>query len=205
MKNITCRRMLSSIAFAAFLFAGLAGGTACSDADDNGPFALFRAILRANQEVNNPASNAEGLGTVRVFTNRAQIDVAMTHSGLTNVTAAHIHFGDLGVNGSPIFTLFNGTGTFASPLTRTLLPGDFVPVPGLATFADAENAIQTGRCYLNVHTAAFPGGEIRGQIGPANLDAALDGVEEVPPVTTAALGTLTINGNGGQDTFTVGL
>jgi hypothetical protein len=38
------------------------------------------------------------------------------------------------------------------------------PEIGIRTFADALQAIAGGNAYANVHTSAFPGGEIRGQL-----------------------------------------
>jgi hypothetical protein len=38
------------------------------------------------------------------------------------------------------------------------------PGAGINMFADAVNAIEAGQTYFNIHTVAFPGGEIRGQI-----------------------------------------
>ena len=48
----------------------------------------------------------------------------------------------------------------------TLVTDDLSPQPGLGieTFADAVAAIREGRTYVNVHTVANPGGEIRGAI-----------------------------------------
>jgi hypothetical protein len=41
------------------------------------------------------------------------------------------------------------------------------PIAGSATMTDAQLAdLQAGKCYVNVHTAANKGGEIRGQLAP---------------------------------------
>jgi hypothetical protein len=59
-------------------------------------------------------------------------------------------------------------GPFALPLTAILTPVQIVPQPfyGIETFDDAVSALLSGNAYLDVHTAAFPDGEIRGQAGP---------------------------------------
>ena len=77
-------------------------------------------------------------------------------SDIANVTASHIHRGRSGVNGPVVFPLYTGTGAF-DPNT---------PVGG-GIMLSAENLVDllTGYYYVNVHTTAFPGGEIRGQIG----------------------------------------
>jgi CHRD domain/PEP-CTERM motif len=45
--------------------------------------------------------------------------------------------------------------------SASLLPD---PADGINTFAEAVNAIEAGQTYFNIHTVAFPGGEIAGQI-----------------------------------------
>jgi hypothetical protein len=55
----------------------------------------------------------------------------------------------------------------------------------------AENTLDllTGHYYVNAHTPAYPAGEIRGQIGGAQIFRALmSGANEEPPVPTAASG-----------------
>ncbi len=43
--------------------------------------------------------------------------------------------------------------------------GAEAPITGSATLTDAQLAdLEAGRLYVNIHTAANPGGEIRGQI-----------------------------------------
>jgi hypothetical protein len=54
------------------------------------------------------------------------------------------------------------------------------------------NELLTGKLYVNLHTAANPGGELRGQVlvdYGIGFIAKLDGAQEVPPVTTTATGT----------------
>ncbi len=87
-------------------------------------------------------------------------------SGLTNPQAAHIHVGQRGVAGPIIFDLAGGASPLSSPLQGQLNAGNFTPRPeqGINTLDDAWRAIREGRAYVNVHTAAYPNGEIRGQL-----------------------------------------
>ncbi len=133
-------------------------------------------------------SPSTGTGTGSVLFNSATdtLTVALAFTGLTSPTtipsgvpgAAHIHFGEI-VPGGPIlfpfvepyannFPLGVTSGTYPSaPATVTILtPASLIPDPadGINTFAQAVSAIEAGETYFNIHTVAYPGGEIAGQI-----------------------------------------
>lgn len=137
---------------------------------------LFRSSLNSAQETPPNASTAVGWGTV-VLNTSGTVTYHVEVVGLV-ATAAHIHVGAPGVPGGIIVTLAGGPtvwdGTSASPL-------------GAADVA----ALRAGGTYFNVHTAAFGGGEIRGQIlpAPANFAATADGSQETPPSGSAATGS----------------
>jgi len=136
-------------------------------------------------------SNSPGTGTGSVMFNSAAdtLTVALAFTGLTSPTAipagvpgaAHIHFGLPGVEGPIIFPFIEPnannfpldvtTGTYVTTLTAASLIPD--PADGINTFAEAVNAIEEGHTYFNIHTVAFPGGEIRGQIVPEPASLAL--------------------------------
>lgn len=74
-----------------------------------------------------------------------------TYSGLTGpATAAHFHGPAApGANAGPVVPIANPAS----------------PIKGQATLTDAQIAdLTAGKWYLNIHTAANPGGEIRGQV-----------------------------------------
>lgn len=138
------------------------------------------ATLRGNEE--EPPTGATGTGTASLRIGPAGVDFDISVDGLTGpITAAHIHLAPVGTNGGVILDLgpfFAGTsharGTWAAP-----------------SLANVKNLLR-GDCYVNVHTAAFPGGEIRGQVllsSGAGMLFPLTGDQEEPPVATAAVGT----------------
>ena len=103
--------------------------------------------------------------------------VQINATGGFNATAAHIHAGKEGENGEVVIDLL-GTPTskdkvttygmiFRGNLTDAGLKG---PMQG-KTLNDLIAAMDSGDTYVNVHTAANPNGEVRGQIvnseGPA--------------------------------------
>ena len=114
------------------------------------------------------------------------------YSGLSGVaTAAHIH-GPAAVSGTANVLInlapFNGTGFN----TSGVLSGSVVLTPG------QKAMVLGGLTYVNVHTATNSGGEVRGQIAPVLMQAAMNGANERPtPIDTSAtgLGTLALYGN----------
>jgi len=107
--------------------------------------------LSGSQEVPPVTTQAKGSGTITVGDDKS-VKGSITTNGIT-ATAAHIHEGDAGKNGGVII-----------PLTKS---GDGFAVPPGAKLTDAQyEAYKKGGLYVNVHSAANPGGEIRAQIKP---------------------------------------
>lgn len=115
----------------------------------------FDINLDAGQEPNMPASPGIGSGTASLdwpslmFT----LDFAFVNL-VAPTTASHVHQAPPGVNGPVIIPLT------LTPLGSTFGSGHF---GGVISEAQAL-AILSGDTYVNVHTSAYPGGEIRGQI-----------------------------------------
>ncbi|MCX7013159.1 MAG: CHRD domain-containing protein [Candidatus Sumerlaeota bacterium] len=106
--------------------------------------------LDGAQEVPPNASLRSGRGLV--ILNQAQTDVAMAviHD-IENPTAAHVHRAPPGVSGPVVYP-------FPDPANPILADTPIAPT-------DVTDLL-AGGLYVNVHTALFPGGEIRGQIDP---------------------------------------
>ena len=152
-----------------------------------------QANLQGANERPTPVPNTPGSGTaaLTVSEDQTQITYTLTFTGLSNVQQAHIHVGSADVAGPIILFLCTniGTGTnvncsggplptpqacptSAGTVTGTLTSTDLsckaatATTPAVNTFADAVTQLLNGNTYTNVHTAANPGGEIRGQDTP---------------------------------------
>jgi len=168
-------RKLIAVITAATLLLGVAGvAMANGDSQRNS----FKARLSGYQEV--PAINTTGAGALKASVNSAGtvLSYTLTYSGLSGpAAAAHIHFAQPGVNGGVVLWLCGGGSKPACPaagvpISGTVTAGDVTALPGVAAqgmaagdLAAVLKAMRAGVAYANVHTAAFPGGEIRGQIG----------------------------------------
>ena len=118
-------------------------------------------------------SDAHGNAVFVFNDDGSQMKYKLVINGLDDVTMAHIHVAaDPGGDGPPVLWLYPDgpppsliPGTFNGLLgSRTVTPGDLTGAAGVASFEDLKSAIEEGRAYVNVHTLAFPAGEIRGTI-----------------------------------------
>ena len=143
---------------------------ACSDDDDGGTGTdtEFEALLSGADEV--PAVNTIASGSATISIQGAQIVYQVDVQGIENVLFSHIHIAPEGENG-PV--RLNLCGTDDTPGCSTTDKGTLVSdsnavttgTPAI-TFDSLVSAIRAGNAYVNVHTTANPGGEIRGQITP---------------------------------------
>ena len=167
---------------------GLLALTAPTVLAANPPTAAFGGPVGGSQEVPAVVTAAAGEATVVISSDNATIWYVVQYSGLSGaLAAAHIHVGAAGANGGVILPLVAS----ASPMVGTLTATNFTPSGAVTTFAQAVAAIKAGGTYVNLHTAANPGGEIRGQViakGSAHFGT-LAGSQEVPADATAASGS----------------
>jgi hypothetical protein len=104
------------------------------------------------EPVNSTASGVSAV-TLELATNTFSIHVNTT--GVEDATAAHIHAGAAGINGGVIF-----------PLEQSLADLNHWSAENQMFTAEQLVAFLDGAMYVNVHTPAYPGGEIRGQLTP---------------------------------------
>jgi hypothetical protein len=108
-------------------------------------------------------ASAEAVSKIVLSADETTLDVNVAYSGLSGpVTGGHIHSGAPGVSG-PVVLPF--AGSLASPILLTLTGASYKAAEGAPpTFAAFVEALKAGNSYVNLHTAACPGGELRGQI-----------------------------------------
>jgi CHRD domain len=112
----------------------------------------MKATLDGASEV--PAVTTAGKGTADIDYDPAskKLSWKVTYTGLSGpATAAHFHGPAGATDKAGVAVAIPNAGTS--------------PVEGSATLTDAQAAdLTAGKYYVNIHTAANPGGEIRGQV-----------------------------------------
>lgn len=119
-------------------------------------FALSTFALSGEQEVPSVTTGASGRGYVLVDTADLTVELVVLTEGVDNATAAHIHTGPAGENGDILVALEQITSE----------PGKWVTPAETAITEEILAVLISGGHYVNVHTPAFPNGEIRGQMFP---------------------------------------
>jgi hypothetical protein len=111
----------------------------------------YTAELKASAEVPPIDSKGAGMLDATYDTASKKLSYTATYTGLTGpATAAHFH--------GPAAATANAGVVVPVKDAKTPMKGD-------ATLTDAQAAdLQAGKWYFNVHTAAHPAGEIRGQV-----------------------------------------
>ncbi|HZN46597.1 MAG TPA: CHRD domain-containing protein [Ramlibacter sp.] len=131
--------------------AGLAG---CANYGGAAGQQLFDATLSGAQEVPPATTAGSGQANVRYNPATTMLSWSVTHTGLSGpVTAAHIHGpAGPGQNAGVVIPFTNvGAATIAGEARLT---------------PEQLGQLTSGQWYVNLHTAANPGGEIRGQLRP---------------------------------------
>ncbi len=160
--------------FMSFVVSAMLCAPALATADGK-----LKARLRGFQEA--PAISTTGSGEFRgkINDDGTSIDYKLSYSGLEggSVLFAHIHLGQRSVSGGvivflcanvPVPVTTPACPTPSGTVTGTVTASDVIGPAGqgitAGEFAELLRAIRHGVTYANVHTTAFPSGEIRGQI-----------------------------------------
>ena len=138
----------SRFSLALLVALSLTGGIAAAQAETM----KMKATLSGAAEVPPNTSKGTGQATLDYDTATKKLTWNITYSGLTGpATAGHVHGpAAAGANAGVVIPFAKADS----------------PITGSATLTDAQaTELLAGRLYINIHTAAHPGGEIRGQIG----------------------------------------
>ena len=149
-------------------------------------FKKISEFLTGYEEVPSVSTTGNGTFTARISNDESRIDWELSYSDLEGaIQQAHIHIGNVGVNGGiTVFlctNLGNGpAGIQPCPAPPATISGTIVAAdvsPNIPATQAARNqglntgeidelirAIRAGATYVNVHSTTWPGGEIRSQI-----------------------------------------
>lgn len=138
----------------------------------------FRAMLDASQQVHTSNSPAQGLASFSVSLAGEKMEVKVIATDLSGpITMAHLHVGAVGVAG--------GVAVDLSPFIDGNTIVGTADISGNATLMDD---LANGDIYINIHTAANPNGEIRGQL-MTNSNLYFDGMMDINQEPHAVVGS----------------
>lgn len=142
----------------------------------------------ANERPTPTNSSATAIGTFTYETAKNDILYSVSYFGLSgSAQAAHLHIGSPGGVGPIILPMLpNPTGT-SGVISGTLTNADLInqAISGVTDISQVNAIGLANGIYANLHSTAFPGGEIRGQL-IANALA----VPEPASITLLALGLI---------------
>jgi len=178
------RRMAIALGlFVVLVFASFV--VAANEDEDDEIEKEYKVPLTGDQEVPSVDTEASGYAEVEVKWkgDYTLVKFEVEVCAISDVTMAHIHYGPVGENGPILFTLFSADGSpFSADDCEALSKGELSADdlnPNQDAIADWESFVEVylaGETYVNVHTEAYPGGELRGQLAEEE-----DGGEEVVP------------------------
>lgn len=129
----------------------------------------YDATLNGANEV--PATTSTATGDATFTVNGTTVNYTINFTGLTgNPSASHIHVGAAGVKGPVVVTISGLPALTSGTYKGSFTAADVVAGTSGSTTINAGNlddviaAMKSQNAYFNIHTAANPGGEIRGQL-----------------------------------------
>ena len=153
-------------------------------------FKLIKELLTGYEEVPSVSTTGNGHFNAKISNDETNIQWELSYSDLEGaVQQAHIHIGNVGVNGGiSVFlctNLGNGpAGTQPCPAPPATISGTIFAAdvsPNIPATAAARNqglntgeldelikAMRAGATYVNIHSTLWPGGEVRSQIDGNN-------------------------------------
>jgi hypothetical protein len=159
---------------------GATASTATTDGGSRGQSTIREQLSGYAETPLVVSTPADGQFRLQINSQAQEITWRLSYSDVaTGVTQAHVHFGSPAQTGGiSVFlcsNLGNGpAGTPACPPTPATISGTITPIDiigptgqGIAAgeFSELVQAIRAGFTYVNVHSVAFPVGEIRAQLG----------------------------------------
>ena len=177
----------------------------------------FTATLSGDAEV--PAVTTDASGSFTATIADGALDFSLT-SDATGITQAHIHYGMADENGNVVAFLFG----LADPAVDGVETTGTITVDDLLADVEGDwdtfvDSLDDGHAYVNVHTEANPGGEVRGTIAAVaptdeigalepseqatSFSATLSGDAEVPPLASDGSGSFSATITDGALDFTL--
>jgi Cu/Zn superoxide dismutase len=157
---------------------------------------MLTAELKGQNEVPPVTTTASGVASFLLNSARDSMQVNVSVTGLSGpITGAHIHTGSVFNNG-PV--LINLNPFVQDNVVRMIITG--------ADLTNNLGRFLSGGLYINFHTSANAGGEIRGQIeveSDYGYYADLNGQKQIPSVTTSAQGVAILKLNRSMDSIDV--
>lgn len=140
------------------------GSDSATTVDTTAAVTYTSQLSAANEKPNANASTATGTATYTLRGN--SLSFIVTASGLTGpATLSHIHVGSAAVAGPIVVPFVTGSVQSGNVAAGTIDLSTSVSNGTTTITGDSLKVLlNNGNAYTNVHTAANPGGEIRGQI-----------------------------------------
>lgn len=116
--------------------------------------------LNGSQEVPSVSTDGTGSATITFNSSNSKLTWSIAFSGLSgNATMAHFHGPALGGSNAGVLVNIGEISGLSSPMNGS----------AVLTVEQATSLLD-GKMYINIHTAANPGGEIRGQVSCEETD-----------------------------------